>query len=232
MPTRRGPRRVVIKLTGNLFSRSSKSTLRPYVNLLQKLSKSGVQPLVVTGGGETARQFIKLARGLGAEEASLDELGIMVSRVNAKVLISGLGESAYPNVPTSIEGVADAAELGRTVVCGGMTPGQSTNAVASVVAERVRAQLYINASDTDGVYTSDPKSHPSARKLTRVTTSQLSKILSSKGASAGTYELMDQIALKVIERSGIPTRIVRCTPEVIQKVVQGKALGTLVTPSR
>jgi len=221
-------RRVVIKLTGTLFDEESGTTLKSIVELMSGMYHDGVQSFIITGGGGIARGYINLARSLGAEEATLDELGIMVSRVNAKVLISTLTEFAYPLVPTNLEEISYAATQGRIVVCGGMQPGQSTNAVAALIAEKIKAELYINASDVDGVYTSDPKHNKDSRKLATVSTNELSKILSRDKGTAGTYELMDHTAMMVIKRSKIQTRIVNCSVDSIKKAVQGKDIGTLV----
>ena len=65
-----------------------------------------VQPIVITGGGRIARHYINLARNLGSDEASLDIMGIEVSRLNAKLLIVALKEMAYSQVPTDLEEVA------------------------------------------------------------------------------------------------------------------------------
>ena len=59
------------------------------------------------------------------------------------------------------------------MVMGGLQPGQSTNAVGALVAEAIGADLFINATDVDGVYTSDPKKDPEARKLDIVDTDKL-----------------------------------------------------------
>ena len=222
-------RRVVIKLTGTLFDKESGTKLKSIIELVSRMYQDGVQPFIITGGGGVARGYINLARALGSEEATLDELGIMVSRVNAKVLISILTEFTYPVVPTNLEEVSYAATQGRIVVCGGMQPGQSTNAVASLIAEKIKAELYINASDVDGVYTSDPKHNKEARKLATVSTDELSKILSGDKGAAGTYELMDHVAMMIIKRSKIQTRIVNCSADSIQKAIEGQDIGTLVT---
>ena len=229
MPGNNGLERVVIKLTGNLFDKTlGGSDLKPFIDLFRSIHEDGIQTFIITGGGAVARQYISTARRLGGEEASLDELGIMVSQINAKLLISSLGDVVYPNVPSNLEDVAYAAGMGRIVVCGGLHPGQSTNAVAFLIAEKARAGLVVNASDVDGVYTSDPKTSKKAKRLARATVKQISKMLANKVADAGTYELMDQIALNIIDRSRIPTRIVQCSVDHIRQAVEGRDVGTLV----
>ena len=68
-----------------------------------------VQPIVIAGGGKIARHYINLARYLGSDEASLDIMGIEVSRLNAKLLIVALGEQAYSQVPKNLEEVTIAS---------------------------------------------------------------------------------------------------------------------------
>jgi len=51
---------------------------------------------LVTGGGALARDCIRAARELGADEGLLDQIGIASTRVNARLLISSLGGIAHP----------------------------------------------------------------------------------------------------------------------------------------
>lgn len=222
--------KVVVKLSGSLFRLEEFGRLRPFFNLFSSLHEEGIRLAVVTGGGELARRYIEFARGLGCDESTLDEIGIAASRLNAKLFSSGLGQIAYPMIPTSLYEAAEAFESGRLVVLGGYHPGFSTNAVAALTAERLRVDLLVNATDVDGVYESDPMVHKSAKKLERVSAEELIRTLSSKGYGAGEYELMDLVALKIIQRSRIRTRVVLCDPVTIRKAIEGKKVGTEVLP--
>ncbi len=88
-------KRVVVKLSGSLFSKGIKE-LTGFATLFRTLLKKDIQAIVVTGGGEVARRYISLARELGRDEATLDEMGIEISRMNAELLISALKQAAYP----------------------------------------------------------------------------------------------------------------------------------------
>jgi uridylate kinase len=55
------------------------------------------------GGGSIARKYIAAARDVGASEFVCDQIGIHVSRLNAKVLATALGEAAFPKMPESAE---------------------------------------------------------------------------------------------------------------------------------
>lgn len=222
--------KVVIKLSGSLFAYPFE--VKRLASIAEALTtiflKKNLQPIVVTGGGPLTRAYINLMRERGADESTLDEVGITFSRINALVLSSFLGELAYPSVPTNLEEVALASMQNKIILVGGLSPGQSTNATAALIAERVRARMFINATDVDGVYTSDPKLSKDAKKLDVVSVRNLLNMLVAAPMGAGKYVLLDLVSLKILERSNIPTRVVLCSPQHILDAVEGKDVGTLI----
>ena len=219
-------KRVVLKLTGSLFDRGAEEVKAVAQAIIDALKEVEI-PAVVTGGGEAARRYIDFARNLGADQSTLDELGTDAARINAKLLIVALSRSSYPYPPHTLEEAVKASSTGKVVVAGGFQPGQSTNAVAALLAERLSATLLVNATDVEGVYNRDPKRHSDAKLLREVTVAELRRILEGE-IYAGTYELMDPLALKIIERSKIPTRIIRCSVEAIGDALRGRDIGTLI----
>lgn len=224
--------RVVIKLSGSIFSQDTNyAKIEKYAEMLSDISNR-VQPIVIAGGGKVARHYINLARNLGSDEANLDIIGIEVSRLNAKLLITALGDQAYSQVPKNLEEVAIAVDSSKIVIAGGLHPGQSTNATSALIAETSRASSFVNATDVDGIYDSDPNTNTKARLFKEITVNECMEILRVESAMAGTYDLMDIIALKVIERSKIPTRVVRSDTSDIRDAVDGKDIGTKIITFR
>ena len=214
-------KKVVIKLSGSIFSEQrNEDTIKRYAEMLTDISID-VQPIVIAGGGKIARHYINLARDLGSDEASLDIMGIEVSRLNAKLLITALGEQAYSQVPKNLDEVTIAAESGKIVIVGGLHPGQSTNATSALIAEKVRAFRFLNATDVDGIYDLDPNTSRNAKLLNEITVNECIEILKDGNSMAGTYDLMDIVALKVIERSKIPTRVLRSDVTNIKNAIIG-----------
>jgi uridylate kinase len=183
---------------------------------------------VVAGGGRIARHYINIARGFGSDEASLDIMGIEVSRLNARLLIAALGEQAYPSVPADLEQVSKAAVSGKVIVTGGLHPGQSTNATAALIAEKVKASKFLNATDVDGIYDSDPNKNKGAKMFKEITVKKCFEILGAENSAAGAYDLMDIVALKVIERSKIQTVVLRSDIATIKNAIVNKATGTRI----
>lgn len=219
-----------MKLTGSLFdSDITKSDLQPFIKVFTELERKGTKLVLVTGGGKYARRYIKAARNMGADESTLDEIGIIVSRLNAMILVAGLGSIVNQSIPSTLAEVAKEFETKNLVVTGGLHPGQSTNATSCLIAERIGADIFVNATSVDGVYTTNPEKDSTAEKLQTINISKLRDILSGSIMGAGTYELMDLVALKIIERSHIPTKLVLCSPKVILKAVEGKNVGTKIS---
>lgn len=156
---------------------------------------------VVVGGGEVARKYIEKGRELGANESLLDEIGILATRMNAYLLLSALGNDAYPRVADTINEAITATS--RFVVMGGTVPGHTTDAVAALLAERLGSKKLILATSVDGVYTSDPKIDRNAKKIKELKASELVAIVAKNSAKAGAKSVMDLLGARIIERSGM-----------------------------
>lgn len=225
-------KRIVIKLSGRIFSMDNVKMLKDYASFLVKISKI-CQPIVIAGGGNIARHYITHARSSGADESTLDELGIEISRLNAKLLIYALKNKAYSHPPTTLQEVRHAVDDGLIVVTGGLHPGQSTNGTAALIAEKINAEQFLNATDVDGVYDKDPNKFKNAKKFKRIELKNLKNMLVHEDSVAGGYDLMDIVALKIIERSKIKTRILKADIKTLEKAIKGVDVGTeIVLPSK
>lgn len=199
--------------------------LKDYARFLVKISKV-CQPVIVAGGGPIARRYINYARSSGADESSLDELGIDISRLNAKLLIYALKHRAYPHPPTTLQEIRNAVDSGAIVVTGGLHPGHSTNGTAALIAEKIKASVFLNATDVAGVYDLDPNKYKGAKMYRRIELKKLRNMLVRKESIAGGYDLMDILTLKIIERSKIKTRILKADIKTLEKAIKGGSVGT------
>ena len=225
-------KRIVIKLSGRIFGMDNAKMLKDYASFLVKISKI-CQPIIIAGGGNIARHYIAHARSSGADESTLDELGIEISRLNAKLLIYALKNKAYSHPPTTLQEVRHAVDDGLIVVTGGLHPGQSTNGTAALIAEKINAEQFLNATDVDGVYDKDPNKFKNAKKFKRIELKNLKNMLVHEDSIAGGYDLMDIVALKIIERSKIKTRILKADIKTLEKAIKGVDVGTeIVLPSK
>ncbi len=224
--------RAVLKIGGSLLYDKEGNILvekvRDYAAAIKSLVKKKHTLVVVVGGGIPARVFISAARDLGASEAQCDWLGIKLARNNAELLCAGLGDIAYPKIVETLDELEVAMKLGKVVLMGGLIPGQSTNAVAALAAETINAEILFNATNVDGVYDRAPD-EPGATRFDSITIAQLKKVLSGGGTKAGEYKLFDPVAIKVVERSKIPTVIFDGgNPDNVTRVFRDENIGTRI----
>ncbi len=213
--------KVVLKLTGKLFHDVSSELLIRHSQIIRERFSVGDKFVIVCGGGPIAREYIRISRRLRINEGWSDLLGIEVSRINALLMNTLLGDIAYKHVPRNVDEFLTAWSSGKVVTLGGLQPGQSTNAVAMIVAELAGADLMINATDVDGVYDKDPKRYSDAKLLPKVTVEELRRIVRGN-ALAGSYELFDHLALTIAERSRIKLYFVNAfQPDNIIKILEG-----------
>jgi uridylate kinase len=222
--------KIVVTVGGSIIIKDQDyKKFKDYADVLKSMNNEH-DLFVVVGGGKPARDYIKIARDLEVSEAACDDIGIDVTRLNAKLLIMALGDDAYPKVARNFHEAMEFSVSGKIVVMGGTEPAHSTDAVGSILAEFVNADLLINATSVDGLYDKDPNKHDNAKMFEKITPTEMMSILSSKETKAGTYEFFDTTAIQIIKRSKIKTRIVNGEhAENLQKAVSSE-IGTTIIP--
>jgi uridylate kinase len=196
---------IVISIGGSVIL--SEDADVTFFNDLKKLLKSvskNFKIYVIVGGGRTARAYIELGRKLNFKEKFLDEIGIDVTRANAKLLTNIIGISNR-EIPTN---TSEAKNIEKSiVVMGGTTSGHSTDMVGAELAEMINASKFIIATNVDGVYDKDPNKYSDAKQIKEITIDELIKEHGTEWSTAGKNVVIDGPALKIIKRAKIPTFI-------------------------
>ena len=221
--------KIVIAIGGSILLKEYNcKKFQEYSSILKDLSKEH-ELFVVVGGGKPAREYIGVVRDLGAGEAQCDDIGIEVTRINAKLLLSALGDIAYQRVPHNFQEALEFSASGKIVVMGGTEPAHSTDAVSAILAEYINADQLINLTSVDGMYTKDPNKFDDAELVSEITATELLEFLSGKDVKAGTYEFFDTTAAQMIKRSKLQTVITNgYEPENLIKAINGENVGTKV----
>ena len=223
---------VVASIGGSVLLRSDDDIgfLGRLADLLARVGTG--RPLVVTtGGGRTAREYIRLGAALGLTDVELDELGIDVTRLHARLLAGRIGPPTASHPPTSVRDAVEAVRHGAPVVLGGTEPGHTTDAVAALVAVRLRAGRVVNATDVAGVYDEDPKTRPGARRHDRLAWPEFLALVRGGTAGApGQNFPFDRLGSEALARAGIPLAIVegRDLANLERALVGEPFAGTLV----
>jgi uridylate kinase len=209
-PPRGSPRPVVVSIGGSvlLTGQGDVAYLEALAEQLRRLGRS--RPLVVTtGGGRTAREYIATGRALGLTDVELDELGIDVTRLHARLLAGKVGPPTPTHPPATVREVVEAVHRASPVVLGGTEPGHTTDAVAALIAVRLRAEHVVNATDVAGVYDRDPKTDRSASRLDRLSWIEFRRLVAAGASGApGQAFVFDRLGADLLARAEIPLYVV------------------------
>ena len=222
--------RLVIRIGGSVVASPVNTELmNKYADIIQTVKQQGHEVVVVLGGGALAREFISVARNLHLDMTAQDEIAISCSRLFAQLFLKKLGEAACNKVAVTLDEAAQCLGEGKIVVMGGLRPGITTDAVATLVAERVDAELLVKGTDQNGVYDKDPRKHPDAVKLDRLSLEELAAVFEHSEHKAGIHQIIDPEAIKVLKRKRLKLIVVNgFKPENILAAIKGDNVGTVI----
>ena len=178
--------RILLKLSGEALAGESGfgidvSEAEAIASRIKEIHEMGVEVAVVIGAGNIWRGKQGLDRGM--DRATADHMGMLGTVMNAMALMDALERSGvYTRVQSAIEmrSVAEPyirrrairhLEKGRVVILSAGTgnPYFSTDTAAALRAMEIDANVVIKATKVDGVYDSDPKKNPDAKKFDQLT---------------------------------------------------------------
>ncbi len=222
--------KVVVSIGGSVLVPDVESNrVAAYASVLEDIVADGHDLAVVVGGGPAARQYIAAGRNLGANEIELDQLGIAVTRLNARLLIAALDDQAAPTPPEDHETAREALRRGDLPVMGGTEAGHTTDAVGTALAEYTDADLLVYATSVPGVYDADPDKDPAATKYDEMTAAELVSLVGDLEVDAGSNAPVDLLAAKLLQRANLAAAVVDGTdPEAVRRAVDGDHDGTTI----
>ncbi len=222
--------RIVVRIGGSVVASPINTDLMSkYANIIKTIKQQGNEIAVVLGGGALAREFISIAKNLNLDMIAQDEIAISCSRLFAQLFLKKVGDVACSSVVITLDDAARCFSEGKVVVMGGLKPGITTDTVAALVAERLDADLLVKGTDQDGVYNKDPRKHPDAVKLDRLSIEDLAKIFEGSVHKAGIHQIIDPEALKVLKRKRLKLVVVNgFKPENLLAAINGETVGTVI----
>lgn len=157
-----------------VFLKQLKATIARFV-------KRGDRFVIVTGGGGTCRAYQAALKKIGrVSPTELDQLGIGVTRLNAELVRLMFGKMAHPElVEGDPTGFNPRSWKRPVLVGGGFKPGRSSDDKAVLFAKRLKADVVINVSNIDYLYTKDPRTHKDAEIICEILWKDYRKISGS-----------------------------------------------------
>ena len=192
----------------------------------------GVQVVVVVGGGNIFRGLTGSEHGI--ERATGDYMGMLATVINALALQDALEKLGCPTRVQSAIAMAQVAEpfirrravrhmeKKRVVIFGGGTgnPYFSTDTAAALRANEIGAEVILKATKVDGIYDSDPKKNPGAKRFSEIT---------YLDALQRQLKVMDSTAFSLCMDNKMPIIVFDFSkPHNLKRVVLGDKVGTLV----
>ncbi len=200
---------------------------------IKEVRDMGVEVVVVIGGGNIFRGLQGSEKGI--ERATGDYMGMLATIINSLALQDALEKQGVQTRVQSAITMSQVAEpfirrravrhleKGRVVIFGGGTgnPYFSTDTAAALRANEMGAEVILKATKVDGIYDSDPKKNPKAKRYTQIT---YIKALQDQ------LKVMDSTAFSLCMDNKMPIIVFDFFKEHnLKRVVMGESVGTLVT---
>jgi uridylate kinase len=230
-------RRVLLKLSGEAFGGGQLGVNPDIVSgIAHEIVEASnvVEIAIVVGGGNFFRGAELSQRGMDRGRA--DYMGMLGTVMNALALqdfLEQAGAQTRVQSAISMQQVAEPyvprraerhLEKGRVVIfgAGAGLPYFSTDTVAAQRALEIKADIVLVAKNgVDGVYDSDPRSNPDARKLETVTYQE---------ALVQGLKVVDSTAFSLCMDNRMPMRVFGMEPAGnMRRALEGESIGTLVT---
>ncbi len=204
------------------------SFLSSFSSFIKKLSRQH-KIVLVTGGGSIARKYINALLASKIAEPHTSFVGIQTTKLNANLLSSFFGKKYFP--PDSLQEVKKQLSKERIVICGalGFTPHITSDGDAAQIAKYIHADLFINLTNVDGLYTKEP--HLAGAKLIReITFKEFYTRARKIPYHSGEHFVLDQAAAKIIFEERIKTVLLNGKKlSELSNLFLGKPfLGTLI----
>ena len=230
-------RRILLKLSGEALAGDKKTGLdyNTVTTICQSIKKAhdlGMEIAIVVGGGNFWR-----GRSSGEmERTRADHIGMLATVMNALALadsLEQLGCDVRVQTAIAMQQVAEPyirnkavrhMEKGRIVIfgCGTGNPFFSTDTASALRAAEIGADAILKATLVDGVYDSDPKKNPDAKRFETVT---FDEVISQH------LNVMDITAFSMCADNNIPVVVFSLEdPDNIIRVCEGDTkVGTVVS---
>ncbi len=229
-------KRIVLKISGEALAGEQRfglneTVIAGVVDQLVKVHTMGVDIALVIGAGN----FWRGRQGTNMDRTTADQMGMLATVMNSLALMDAIEKRGIPTrVQTALNMVSVAEpyilrkalshfEKGRIVImaCGTGNPYCTTDTAAAQRACEIDADVLLMAKNVDGIYDSDPRLNPNAKKYDRLTFREV---------VSGGLKAMDITAATMCMENNIPVLAFALNePDSVVRAVCGEQLGTLIS---
>lgn len=236
---RRNWQRVLVKITGEAFSGEDNYGIEPravrfVAEEIASCARLGKEVAVVVGGGNIIRGR-EYSREVGIGRSTADYMGMLATLINGLALqdvLEAMGLETRVMSAIYAHQVAEPfirrratrhLEKGRIVILTGGTgnPYFSTDTQAAIRAREIGAQVFLKATNVDGVFSADPKSDKNAELFERISYDKYLHL---------DLKVMDRVAVELCREMGLPIVVFRYSQKgALADAASGRTVGTVIT---
>jgi uridylate kinase len=231
-------RRILLKLSGEALMGNVDYGIDPEVIKalaaeIVAAQQAGAEIGLVIGGGNIFRGAGLAAAGM--DRVTGDHMGMLATVINALAMADALEkQGGFARVMSAIKinevcedyirrRAIRHMEKGRIALfaAGTGNPFFTTDSAAALRASEIGADLLLKATKVDGIYDSDPKKNPGAKRFARLTYDEV---------LGRDLQVMDTAAFALCRDNKVPLRIYdMMQPGALMRILKGEDLGTLVS---
>ncbi len=230
-------KRILLKLSGEALAAKDSvidgGFLAEVCKAIKRCTDMGVQVALVLGGGNIWRGRI----GINISRPRSDGMGMLATLINSIAVQDALlqcGADAHVFSALEVQKLAESyspeaaarcMENGGVAIlaCGTSNPYFSTDTGAMLRALEIDADILLCAKNIDGVYDSDPKQNPNAKRYKTLTYGRM---------LAENLKAVDGTAACMGDENGMKMLVFALhDPENICRAAAGEDIGTVVVPS-
>lgn len=230
-------KRVLLKLSGEALMGKEpygidSDVMREIAEEIREVHRMGVEVALVIGGGNIFRGVSGASKGM--DRSTADYMGMLATVMNALAMQEALEKCG---IATRVQTAIDMTEVaepfirrkairhlekGRIVIFAAGTglPFFTTDTTAALRAAEIGAEILLKATKVDGVYDTDPETHPDAVKYDRVSYTEVLgkdlKVMDATAISLARDEKMKIVVFNLRKKGNI------------KKVIMGQSIGTVV----
>ena len=223
-------KRVLLKLSGEGLMGSREYGLDPQTvgriaDEIKAVTESGTEVCVVIGGGNIFRGVSGAAAGM--ERASADYMGMLATVINALAMQNALEQR---DVQTRVQSAIPMATVSEPYLAGGDVvifsagtgnPFFTTDSAAALRAAEMNCNALLKGTQVDGVYDSDPKTNPAAKRFDSLT---------YRDVLAQDLKVMDASAISLARENRIPILVFSIHETgSFSRVLRGEGKFTIIT---
>lgn len=190
-----------MSLGGSLIAPDKIDTnfLSGFKKVILNYIKKGNRVILITGGGDTARNYQSAAKKVNPKVSArdLDWTGIAATKINAELVSAIFGDKAHESI---LGDPSKKIKSNKKIIVGaGYLPGSSSDKDAVLAAKAFGAKLVINLSNITYVYDKDPSKFKDAKPKKEMSWQEFRKIIGDKYVP-GAHWPFDPVASKLAQQ--------------------------------